>query len=579
MTGIESDLKKIMASAFESVTGDATVDPQVHSSQHAHYQADAALGLAKRLKRNPREIAEQVIAAIDTNIDSDGLIESAQLAGPGFINITICAEALARRLLLLAPDSRCGVPQAPQQTIVVDYSAPNVAKEMHVGHLRSTIIGDACVRLMQWLGHTVIRRNHIGDWGTPFGMLIEHLLDMGETQAAEELSVGDLNGFYKAARVKFNDSDAFQKRARERVVLLQSGDQETLRLWQVLINQSQNYFMGVYDALDVCLTESDFYGESAYNEQLLPTLNELRDKGLVQDSDGAECLFPPGFKNRDGKPLPLIVRKSDGGYGYAATDLAAIRERNVDLNADRILYVVGAPQRQHLEMIFAAAKMANWREQPASAEHISFGSVLGSDGKMFASRAGETIKLAALLDEAVARAQATVDEKNPSLDALERNEIALSVGIGAIKYADLSSERTRDYEFNFDRMLSFEGNTAPYLQYAHARIHSILRQAESDGFTDAGDCVLEHDAERELALLSLRFSDVVGEVAESLMFHKLTGYLFDLATAYSTFYAHCPVLAAETAQSRQTRLLLCKSTAQILSTGLNLLGIKAPKRM
>lgn len=579
MAGIESDLKKIMASAFEAVTGDATVDPQVHSSQHAHYQADAALGLAKRLKRNPREIAEQVIAAIDTNIDSEGLIESAQLAGPGFINITVCAEALARRLQLLAPDSRCGVPQSQQQTIVVDYSAPNVAKEMHVGHLRSTIIGDACVRLMQWLGHRVIRRNHIGDWGTPFGMLIEHLLDMGETQAAEELSVGDLNGFYKAARVKFNDSDAFQKRARERVVLLQSGDEETLRLWKVLINQSQNYFMGVYNALDVCLTASDFYGESAYNDQLLPTLNELRDKGLVQDSDGAECLFPPGFKNRDGKPLPLIVRKSDGGFGYAATDLAAIRERNVDLDADRILYVVGAPQRQHLEMIFAAAKMANWRERPASAEHISFGSVLGSDGKMFASRAGETIKLAALLDEAVARAQATVDEKNPSLDAQERSQIALSVGIGAIKYADLSSERTRDYEFNFDRMLSFEGNTAPYLQYAHARIHSILRQAESDDPAQAGDCVLEHVAERALALLTLRFSDVVDEVAASLMFHKLTGYLFDLATAYSTFYAHCPVLAAETAQSRQTRLLLCQTTAQILSTGLDLLGIKAPKRM
>ncbi len=579
MAGIEAELKQIMAAAFAAVSGDRDVDPQVHSSQHADYQADAAMGLARTLKRNPREIAEQVIAAIDSTVDGNGLIEKAQLAGPGFINLTVSADALARRLLLLVPDDRCGVSLKPQQTIVVDYSAPNVAKEMHVGHLRSTIIGDACVRLMQWLGHRVIRRNHIGDWGTPFGMLIEHLLDMGETQAAEELSVGDLNGFYKAARLKFNESEAFQNRARERVVLLQSGDEETLRLWKVLINQSQSYFMGVYAALDVCLTEADFYGESAYNEQLLATLNELRDKGLVQDSDGAECIFPDGFKNRDDKPLPLIVRKSDGGFGYAATDLAAIRERNVDLNADRILYVVGAPQRQHLEMIFAAAKMANWRAEPASAEHISFGSVLGSDGKMFASRAGDTIKLADLLDEAVARAQATVDEKNPSLDAVERKQIASAVGIGAIKYADLSSERTRDYEFNFDRMLAFEGNTAPYLQYAHARIHSILNQVDSDAYLNAGEAVFEHDAERSLALLTMRFSDVVDEVTDSLMFHKLTGYLFDIATAYSTFYAHCPVLNADTPQSRDTRLLLCHVTAQILATGLGLLGIKSPRRM
>lgn len=571
-----------MTKAFETALDDQTVsaglDPMVHTSQHADYQADAALGLAKRLKRNPREIATQVIA----NIESDGLIEKAELAGPGFINLFLSNQALENILTELAGDDRCGVPLRAPQTIVVDYSAPNVAKEMHVGHLRSTIIGDACVRLMEWLGHQVIRRNHIGDWGTPFGMLIEHLLDLGEAQAAEELSVGDLNGFYKAARVKFNDSQAFQKRARDRVVALQSGDAETLRLWEILIKQSQAYFVSVYERLDVRLESDDFFGESAYNDQLQSTLAELTYKGLVVKSDGADCIFPPGFSNRDDQPLPLIVRKSDGGFGYAATDIAAIRQRNVDLESDRILYVVGAPQRQHLAMIFEVAKMAQWRTLPASAEHISFGSVLGSDGKMFASRSGETIKLADLLDEAIARARAIVDDKNPTLEAEERHRISEAVGIGAIKYADLSSERTRDYEFNFDRMLAFEGNTAPYLQYAHARIQSILRQVDDVASTDVGSgnsLSLEHDAERSLALHLVRFNDVVEELTQSLLFHKLSAYLFELATAYSTFYANCPVLNADQKELRESRITLCRITAKNLSIGLNLLGIRAPMRM
>lgn len=592
MISLEQRLADELGDAFAAAIADAQAtnpqidvpaarpDPQLHPSKHADYQADAALALARQLRRAPRDIAS---AVIDRLADSK-LIASAEAAGPGFINITLRDTALAELLAQQRADVRLGVSPAAHQTIVVDYSAPNVAKEMHVGHLRSTIIGDACVRLLEWQGHTVLRRNHIGDWGTPFGMLIEHLLDLGETEASNELSQGDLNGFYRAAREKFEASEAFQNRARARVVALQSGDAETRRLWTLLIEQSQRYFVSVYQQMDVRLDGSEFAGESVYNDKLETTLQELDAQGLIEQNDGADCLFPPGFTNRDGQPLPLIVRKRGGGYGYAATDLAALRERTVENQADRLLYVVGAPQSQHLQMVYAAGRLAGWLKPPTTAEHVAFGSVLGADGKMFKSRAGDTVRLADLLAEAVARAAATIEKKNPDLDAATRQRVATDVGIGAVKYADLSSERTRDYVFDFDRMLALEGNTAPYLQYAHARICSILRKAGDAHALDeeqiaASPVQLDATAERALAMQLLRFPEVIRDVSDSLLLHRLATWLFDLATAFSTFYASCPVLDPQHAATRSSRLALCQMTARALATGLLLLGIRAPERM
>ena len=535
---IEQQLHTLLAEKFTNLAGESwpetPVDPQLHSSRHADFQADAAMGLAKHLRRKPRDIAEEIAAEL---LDHE-LLAEVSVAGPGFLNLTLSQQALQTQLFSQWQDERLGVPLHKKQTIIVDYSSPNVAKEMHVGHLRSTIIGDACVRLLEWQGHQVIRRNHIGDWGTPFGMLIEHLLELGEANAIKELSVGDLNTFYRSAREKFEESNNFQNKARARVVALQAGDKETLRLWTLLIEQSQAYFTEVYAQMDVRLDGSEFYGESAYNDMLLSTVDELKDKGLVEQSDGALCVFPAGFNNREGNRLPLIVQKGDGGFGYASTDLAAIRQRTIELRADRLLYVVGAPQTQHLEMVFEVARNAGWLGAHCSAEHVAFGSVLGTDGKMFKSRSGESIKLSHLLNEAVNRAAATLSAKNPQIKPEERANIARTVGIGSVKYADLSSERTRDYVFDFDRMLAFEGNTAPYLQYAHARIRAILRKANN--IDESPAFLIQTDSERNLALQLLHFPEVIADVEKSLLFHRLAVYLFELATAFSGFLHHLP---------------------------------------
>lgn len=573
MGSLEQTLRVRLANAFEIVAGEP-VDPAVQRSQHADYQSNAALGLAKRLSANPREMASQVLAEAAL----DDLCDRTEVSGPGFINLTIAAGVLGKMAGEVGADNRLGVPVADAETVVIDYSAPNAAKEMHVGHLRSTVIGDAAVRLLEWLGHRVIRRNHLGDWGTPFGMLIEHLLDIGELEAAHELSVGDLSDFYAAARRKFDTSEEFQERSRRRVVLLQKGDEATLRLWTLLVTESRQYFMTVYQRLDARLTDADFYGESAYNDDLASVVEDLSRLGLIQLSEGAECVFPAGFTGRDGQPLPLIVRKSDGGYGYAATDLAAIRQRLVDLKATRLLYVVGLPQRQHFEMIFATAREAGWLAPPARAEHIGFGSILGSDGKMLRTRAGGTIKLVALLDEAVERATALIAEKNPDLDSATRAQVANAVGVGAVKYADLSTDRVKDYVFDFDRMLSFDGNTAPYLQYAHARIQSIFRRGGIRPLRDGRPLMITEAAERALAIELLTFPDVVATVADTCEFHRLAGYLYGLSTTFTSFYERCPVLKADE-PVRSSRLALCDITAQTLAVGLNLLGIAAPDRM
>jgi arginyl-tRNA synthetase len=547
----EALLSERLAPALEAVAG-RPVDPVVRRSQHADFQSGAALPLARQLSRAPREIASDVVAAADL-----AGVAVAEISGPGFLNLTLTDELIAAA----AGAETLSPPIGKPQTVVIDYSAPNVAKEMHIGNLRSTVIGDAAARVLEWSGHTVIRANHLGDWGTSFGMLIEHMIEVDGTSAG---SLADLGAFYLAARVKFGADEDFRTRARLRVVALQSGDERTTALWRRLVGESQRYLLAAYGRLGTTLTESDFVGESFYNEMLASVVDELEAKGLLRVSDGALCAFPAGFTGRDGEPLPLIVRKSDGGFGYAATDLTALRHRVRDLNADRLLYVVGSPQRDHFRMVFAVARAAGWLPDGVTAEHIEFGSILGSDGKMFRTRSGESVKLAALLDEAVARAARLSDD--PSL--------AEAVGIGAIKYADLSSDRISDYVFDWDRMLAMTGNTGPYLQMAHARVLGIFRR------TDAvpGPIRLGEAPERALALELLAFEPVIAGVASTLEFHRLTGYLYAVAAAFSSFYEKCPVLTAEP-EVRASRLALCDLTARTLRLGLGLLGITTPDRM
>lgn len=574
MANLEELLHQRLAPAFESVAG-IPVDPAIRRSPRAHFQSDAVLALVSKIGGNPQDIAAQVVKAAQL----DDLCSSVEVSGPGFINLTIADTALGQLLAVSCSDERIGVPRTGvPDRITVDYSAPNAAKEMHVGHLRSTIIGDAAVRLLEWLGHTVIRQNHIGEWGTPFGMLVEHLLGIGESEAAHELSVGDLNGFYQAARRKFDADEQFKDRARRRVVLLQSGDETTLRLWHTLVDESKKYFMIVYGMLGVRLTEDDFFGESYYNDHLQSVVDELDELGLLRESDGAQCVFPEGYKNRNGDPLPIIVKKGDGGFGYGATDLATIRHRLRSLKALRLLYVVGLPQSQHLEMIHAVARDAGWLVSPARAEHVGHGSILGDDGKMLRTRAGTSVKLVDLLEEAVSRAAAVIAVKNPRLDEETRAAVARAVGIGAVKYADLSTDRLKDYLFDYDRMLAFEGNTAPYLQYARARICSIFRRSGAEPPQDIAELVITEPAERTLALELLAFGSVVTAVAETLEFHKLATYLYSLASAFTTFYEKCPVLRSES-ETQQSRLALCDLTARTLELGLGLLGIESPDQM
>lgn len=570
---LHARLTTAIVSAFGAEHADA--DPLLRRSDRADYQANGAMGLAKKLGRPPRDVA----AALVQHLQVDDLCAKVEIAGPGFLNLTLKDEALAAEVSALAADAALGLAAAAKpETVVIDYSSPNVAKEMHVGHIRSTILGDALARVLEALGHTVIRQNHLGDWGTPFGMLIEHLLDRGDAQASAAAAIGDLDGFYKQARAKFDADPAFAERSRQRVVSLQAGDAETLALWKELVGASRRYFAAIYQRLGVSLTDADVCAESFYNPMLAEVAAELENKGLAVHSQGALCVFPPGFTGREGEPMPILVRKQDGGYGYGTTDLAGVRYRTQTLHATRLIYAVGAPQSQHLQMIFAAAALAGWLVPPARAEHVAFGSILGPDKKIFKTRSGDTVKLGDLLDEAEKRAAAVVEEKSRDLDEATRADVARAVGIGAIKYADLSSDRIKDYIFDWDRMLAFEGNTAPYLQYAHARIRSILRKAgEAEGAPAA--VILREKAERALGFELLSFAGAVESVAETLHPHKLCTYLFTLAGAFTTFYEQCPVLKAESDEQRRSRLLLSELTARVLVKGLGLLGIEAPARM
>jgi arginyl-tRNA synthetase len=552
----------------------AGTDPVLRPSQFADIQVNAALALAKRLGVPPRDTAERIVE----HLDVQGICSAVEVSGPGFLNLTLSAEWLGESVTAMAADDRLGVPLEERQRIPIDYSAPNVAKEMHVGHLRTTVVGDALARVLEHLGHHVIRQNHIGDWGTPFGMLVEHLLEVGEDSAEAHLVEVNPNVFYQAAHAKFDTDEKFAARARSRVVALQAGDPETLRLWQELVDLSKDYFNRIYTRLAVTLTDDDLAGESTYNDRLAQVCDELEAAGIATMSEGALCVFLDGYTGRGGKPVPLIIRKSDGGYGYATTDLATIRYRVEQLRADRILYVIGAPQALHLDMVWDTARKAGWLPDHVTPIHVQIGNVLGADRKILRTRSGAPLRLMTLLDEAVTKARAVVDEARPDLSETVRETIAAQVGIGAVKYADLSVAHNSEYVFDLDRMVALTGNTGPYLQYAAARIRSILRTAGPRSSHVQTQISVSHDAERALALVLLDFGPVVSQVGDRLEPHRLCGYLFDLAHAFSVFYEHCPVLKADP-PSRESRLALSALTLRTLVEGLFLLGLETPEQM
>jgi arginyl-tRNA synthetase len=575
MTDPEAALGWLVQEALAAELGGqyATADPLIRPSSFADFQSNAPLSLGKRLGRPPRDIASPVA----DRLNAAEAVAKAEVSGPGFINITLSDDWIGQESAAQLADARLGVPLAsPARRVVVDYSGPNVAKELHAGHLRATVVGDAIVRVMEHLGHDVIRAAHLGDWGTQFGMLIEHALDVGDQVTYDQLASGQFTAFYQAARAKFDAEPMFADRARKRVVQLQAGEPEATRLWQVLVDDSMAYLRKIYARLGVTLTDDDMAPESFYNPMLADVCDELERKGLAVLSDGALCAFPPGFTGRDGNPVPLMLRKSDGGYGYDSTDAAAIRYRLTQLGVTRIIYVVGSEQNQHLKMIFELARQAGWLVPPATAEHAVIGLMTGPGGQRLRTRSGEQVKLASLMDEAVERAAAVIADRYD--DPQQRRQIAEAVGIGALKYGDLSVARDSGYVLDFDRLLALAGNTGPYLQYAAARIRSIFARAGLDPATATGPVVLGTSAERALALRLLGFGRAVEDVSAGAEPHKLASYLFELASAFTTFYEQCPVLTAK-GEVRDSRLAVCALTLNVLVTGLQLLGISVPERM
>ncbi|MGW6698234.1 arginine--tRNA ligase [Nocardia sp. NPDC055049] len=560
----------------------ADADPVVRRSDRADFQSNVALPLAKRVGIPPTKLGAELVTQIDL---ADGVIADVQVSGPGFLNITLADTAVWQSVAARLSDDRLGVPTAEDgQRVVIDYSAPNVAKEMHVGHLRTTIIGDSLARVFGFLGADVVRANHLGDWGTQFGMLIQYIDEHPESPwHTEELdretsSVSALDSLYKAARKQFDSDSGFADRARTRVVALQAGDPDTVSRWREIVAESEKAFGAIYDRLGVLLTPDDYFGESFYNDKLADTVSELLDKGVAVESDGAVVVLSEQVKGPDDQPAVLMVRKRDGGYGYDSTDLATIRYRITSLHADRLLYVTDSRQALHFQLVFEAARRAGWLTEAIEVAHVAYGTILGPDGKPFKTRAGGTVRLMDLLDEAVGRARVVVAEKNPDLSYAELDAIAEQAGIGAVKYADLSTSRVKDYTFDPDRMTTLNGNTGVYLQYAHARVCSILRKADAatSAIVDIGGPM--EPAERELALCLDGYGTVLAEVADTLEPHRLAGYLYELARVYTSFYDSCPVLAADE-PIRLNRISLCQLTARTLALGLGQLGIAAPQRM
>ncbi len=537
------------------------------------FASNIALMLAKPAGLKPRELAEKIVAALP----ADSQISKVEIAGPGFLNFFQNSDALAQRLEAALADAQLAVRKnGPTQTVVIDLSSPNLAKEMHVGHLRSTIIGDAVARVLEFLGDTVIRQNHVGDWGTQFGMLLAF---MEENPAAAESELSDLEGFYRAAKQRFDDSAEFADRARELVVQLQAGDENCLRLWNRFNDISLSHCQKVYDRLGVKLSMADVKGESAYNADLPGIVDALRAKGLLSESEGAQCVFMDEFKNAEGNPLPVIVQKAGGGYLYATTDLAAMRYRSQQLQADRALYFVDQRQALHFQMAFEVARRAGFVHEGMQLEHMGFGTMNGADGRPFKTRDGGTVKLIDLLDEAEERAYSLVKSKNPDLAEDELRSIARAVGNGAVKYADLSKHRTSDYSFNFELMLSFEGNTAPYLLYAYTRVASIFRKLGQGIESIGGQISLQAEQEQALGGKLSQFGELLNSVADKGTPHLLCNYLYDLAGLFSSFYENCPILSSEDGAVRNSRLRLAALTGRTLKQGLELLGLQPLERM
>jgi len=579
MNTLKLTLSQIAGDALSEVSGLENCDPNVITAskpEFGDYQSNGVMSVAKKIGSKPRELANLVVEAIAAQ--SNPLIERLEVAGPGFINIHLSDAALIQRANEIEGDLGKLIPQADApKKIVVDYSSPNLAKEMHVGHLRGTIIGDCLARVLEKQGHEIIRQNHVGDWGTQFGMLISYMRELGEAQGDLPTQLADLESFYRAAKQRFDEDPEFANIARSSVVKLQGGDEEHLTAWQLFIDESLKHCQAVYDKLNVTLSRKDLKAESFYNKELEGVVKKLEDAALLSVSDGARCVFLPEFTGKDGEPLPVIIQKTDGGYLYATTDLAAVAYRSFTLQADRSLYVVDARQSLHFQQVFAVARAAGFASENISLEHIAYGTMMGKDGRPFKTRSGDTIKLVDLLDEAIRRAHELVAGKNPGLEDAAYSEIAEKVGIAAVKYADLSKNRTSDYVFDWSSMLSFEGNTAPYLMYAYARIRSILRKQES-GLENIQITTATEAAERNLLLKILQLPEIVDMVARDCYPNFLCNYLYELAGLFMRFYESCPILKAEP-ELRDSRLALSALAAATLQQGLGLLGIETLEQM
>ena len=555
---------------------DENVEPLVRQSgkpEFGDYQANGAMGAAKKLGMNPREFAQKILG----NVNLDDIAEKLEIAGPGFINIFLNKNWLAANANSALQAVNFGIQTATPQTIVIDYSSPNVAKEMHVGHLRSTIIGDAVVRTLEFLGNKVIRANHVGDWGTQFGMLIAYLEKM-ENENATAMELSDLEAFYRAAKEHYDSDEAFAEKARNYVVKLQGGDEYCRTMWKKLVDITMHHNQENYDRLNVTLTEKDVMGESLYNPMLPEIVADLKAKGLAVEDDGALVVFLSEFKNKDGDPMGVIVQKKDGGFLYTTTDVAAAKYRYETLKADRALVFSDSRQAQHMQQAWLITRKAGYVPDSFSLEHPFFGMMLGKDGKPFKTRSGDTVKLKDLLDEAIERADALISQRSTNLTAEEKAAVVEAVAIGSVKYADLSKNRTTDYVFDWDNMLSFEGNTAPYMQYAYTRIRSVFAKAGIDPRTLSGEIILTEEKERALAIKLLQFEEALNSVAKEGMPHILCQYLYELAGAFSSFYEACPMLNAEE-KVKNSRLRLSDLTARTLKQGLDLLGIKTVEKM
>jgi arginyl-tRNA synthetase len=598
MQSIRKDLLEVFQKAVNDLLGEGNsiklaMIQRAGRPEFGDYQANFAMSLAKHRGENPKALADAVIKAlVDARLANQRVFAKLESAGPGFINITLTADYVIQHLNAFKPELYSGRAENQDKRVVIDYGSANIAKEMHVGHLRSTVIGDAIARILTFAGYTVARQSHLGDWGTQFGMLIEFMIE--KNLLADRLTaMSDLTALYQNAKIAFDADAGFSDRARERVVKLQSGDIETLAIWQQLVDISVAYFEKIYQRLGVLLTPEDDCGESFYNPMLTGIVDELIRAGIAEKSQGALVIYLEGFVDREKNPLPMIIQKSDGGYLYSTTDLAAAKYRMNDLHGDRLIYVTDSRQEQHFAMVFAAVKRTNWAKKPVEFEHVPFGSVLGKDKKPFKTRSGETIRLELLIDEAIDRAYKIVDEKNPATAEEEKKHIAQTIGVGALKYADLCNERTKDYVFDWDTVLSFDGNTAPYLQNAYVRVQSIFRRGDIDLAkynVRAASARIEQSAsspkvmitepiEHELAIHLLEFHEVVARVVEDLMIHKLCTYLHQLAALFHRFYEHCKILNAPDEATKDSRLIFCVVVSTTLKQGLDLLGVRVLEKM